>query len=270
VLVFQVLVDDPTVGDSPDVGVTGFLQVTSIVPGILAPAGITSAIRPKMVWTAVSGAVSYDLWIRNDSAKISRFLLATVSGNEFTPDTDFGPGRFTLWVRSRNAAGKSSPWSAGYGFLVRPVVILTTVESDIKTARPEIGWETLTGAESYEVWIDRLSAGIIARTWLKKLPSGGWKSSADFPMGRYRAWVRGIAKDGEPGSWSAPLTFTVSPAPQLISPSVSTFDRTPEFKWTAVAGAVSYELRVTDAFGDRRVTTKCCVQPGIGQATISV
>ena len=90
------------------------------------------AARPQINWTAVSGATSYSIWLvyENDRTLVSGATGLTT--NSFTPSTDLANGRYSILVRSANAAGLS-PWSGSFAFDVAPAATLK-IESDPETA----------------------------------------------------------------------------------------------------------------------------------------
>lgn len=59
-------------------------------------------------------------------------------------------------------------------------------------------------------------------------------------MGSYRIFVRGVDASGREAQWSTSSDFRIATAPTQVSPLSGTFNRTPSFAWTPVAGAVSY------------------------------
>lgn len=252
-LIFSVEVIDLNIPAPKTISAAGYLQITSIVPVILAPAATTAELRPRIVWTSISGAVSYDIWIRNDTTNTARFLTATVATNEYIPtiDLDRGEtnlwGRFTVWARSRAVNGNLSAWSAGYAFMVRPRVVFKSATVDFETSRPTFSWQPLSGAASYDIWIDNLSTQTSQQIRITNLTATNWIPSSDLALGKYRAWVRGIGRHGEAGSWSLPFTYNVKPSPNRISPVESTFLKAPEFRWAPVTGAIKYELRIINA-----------------------
>lgn len=213
-------------------------------PVLLNPVSSTAAMRPLFAWNAGSGAVSYEIWIRNDSTGANPFVQATTSTNFWQPTSDLGIGRFTFWVRATTAAGTRTAWSQPWQFtIVTPVTMLplTGVQS---APRPPLMWNALPGAVRYDVWIDSLSAGQSQYIRNPNVNGTTWTATVDLPMGNYRGWVRGLAADGQAGQWSASTTFTVAPAPVLTAPLNPTFSRRPVFQWNPVAGATQYEVLV--------------------------
>ena len=216
-------------------------------PTLIEPATFTNTTRPTITWSAVSGAVSYEIVVTDVTSGASPFIRETVSGTSFTTAVDFGLGRFRVSIRATNASGQKSGWSTPYEFRNYLLVTPQAINRLQSTARPTIEWNALQGAAQYDLWIDNITAGqsqIIRNT---NVTSTTFTPSADLPMSVYRAWVRGITAEGVTGYFSPAIEFVVVPAPTVIAPVNSTFSRQPSFSWNAVAGAVSYEVVLRDA-----------------------
>lgn len=129
--------------------------------------------------------------------------------------------------------------------------VLTGPVSETVSKRPTIRWERVSGATRYEVYIDSLTRGVnvltkadIPATSSSYTPT----ASESLEVGRYRVWVRAYDSLERPGYWSLPRDFTIKStltAPLLLSPTGGSFDATPEFSWSSVAGATNYELWVS-------------------------
>lgn len=238
-------VDDPAVGSSPDLMVSYTLNLTSTAPTMVTTSAPTPDMTPTITWSAIPGATSYDVWITNLSTN-SVLPTQTVTGTSYTPSSDLGIGRFRVWVRSQNAANVKSRWSASLTFVINTAVTMNPIELRQITARPDISWRPLSGATRYEIWISSSTvSGFVYRN--DTLIGTSWRPESDLAVGRYRAWIRGFAADGTPGTWSQELTqMIVVPAPTLITASTPTQDMTPTISWPAVPGAVNYEVWITN------------------------
>ncbi len=238
-------VDDATVGGSPDASVSYTLNLTSTAPTMVTTPTPTQDMTPTITWSAIPGAVSYDVWITNLSTN-SILPTQIVTGNSFTPSADLGIGRFRVWVRSQNAANVKSRWSAPHTFVINTAVTANPIELRQITARPQISWKTLPGATRFEIWV---SSSTVSGFLFKDdtLTGTTWRPTADLAVGRYRAWVRGFAADGTAGIWSSQLIdFIVVTAPTSVSTATPTQDMTPTITWPAVAGAVNYDVWITN------------------------
>ena len=186
-----------------------FFLPQSSLPVITGPETLTPLQRPQVTWTPVSGAVSYDVWIRNQSTNVSPVILTTVSGTSYTPNVDLGIGKFNVWVRSTNAAGKKSAWTPQYNFQINTAVTLQPLDRQQNTARPTIHWDPLPGAVRYDLWIDNLTTSERQYVRLTNITGTSWTSPTDMPLGVYRAWVGAISSTGQLSPWSIPVNFAI-------------------------------------------------------------
>jgi hypothetical protein len=237
-------VNDPTVGNSPDASATYNLQITSAIPNLTAPGPSTSELRPEFQWESVPGAESYELWIKNQSTETNPFHRETVSGTSWTPTFDLGIGTFNIWVQATDALGHKSGWTTQTNTTVTTRVSFNAIERFQNTSTPTLSWESLTGADRYDLWINNLSTGESQFVRDQLITGPSWTPSSELPLGRYRAWVRGIDAAGVPAQWSSATEFVVAKAPTITFGQNPTFDRTPEFSWEPVTGADHYEVFV--------------------------
>jgi arylsulfatase A-like enzyme len=214
------------------------------VPVLTGPASLTLLLRPTFTWNPIAGAASYDIWIRNATTLQNPYILTNVTSASYTPPSDMEIGRFNVYLRSRSAYGHVSAWSQPVNININTPVTLNPMPLAQETARPTVSWAALPGAVKYDLWIDNRSTGQSQVVRETALTTSAWTSPVDLPMGRYRFWVRGIDAEGVARNWSALMDFNIVPAPVLLSPLNSTFNRTPVFQWTPVLGATQYEIRV--------------------------
>ena len=113
--------------------------------------------------------------------------------------------------------------------------------------RPVITWNTVSGADSYELWVNQIGGtnAIIRET---SLTSPSFTATADLPDSTYRGWVRVKNSEGY-SNWSDPFEFLIgvsAPDPVVLtSPSAAIVDgRRPLIEWTASDRATEYDLWV--------------------------
>jgi hypothetical protein len=124
--------------------------------------------------------------------------------------------------------------------------------------RPTITWEVVSGATSYEVWLQLLggdSNPVVNPT----VTGTSFELTSDLGIGRYRAWVRAAFEGGARTGW-ATGDFQINSAPEISSLPPNGDDRTPTITWNAVHGATAYRVFVrnqtsTDTVVDTTVTT---------------
>ncbi|MFO0976766.1 MAG: carboxypeptidase regulatory-like domain-containing protein [Planctomycetaceae bacterium] len=220
--------------------------VNAGVPVLNSVPAQTQNQTPAISWGAVPGATAYDFWLSNLTTRQSPLVRTTVTGTSFTPPANLGIGQFRVWVRSLDAAGNASAWSTPGTFRVNTRVTLQAMERYQPTPRPTIAWNQMPGAARYDLWINNMTTGQVQVVRRTDLTATSWTADTDLPIGRYRVWVRALDAAGVGAEWSAALDFVSLPRPTVTSPSGGTFDRTPEFAWSPVLGAVRYQLNVVN------------------------
>lgn len=236
--------------------------VTPATPSITAPIGSTQSQRPTITWTASAGAVSYDVFIKNNATGANPQVSVNVEGvTSFTPTTNLGIGKFTVWVRAVSASGTKSNWSAQRDFTVNTSAVPAPMVRNQTTNRPTVVWKDLPGAVKYDVWLDNTTPGQTSTVILHDIRGKSWQSPTDLPLGQYRAWVRGLDASGLAAAWSTVVFFNVTTPPTMTGPLSSTFSPRPQFTWNSVPSATKYSIYVrnmvteTDAYLVHNITT---------------
>ncbi|MCA9066435.1 MAG: hypothetical protein KDA96_25380, partial [Planctomycetaceae bacterium] len=76
-------------------------------PTLLAPPLQTNDDRPLLQWTAVTGAVSYEVWVNNATTNTGKvFYAPAVTETSVTPENPLIPGRHIVWVRAKMSSGE--------------------------------------------------------------------------------------------------------------------------------------------------------------------
>jgi hypothetical protein len=224
-------------------------------PTITAPGTSTSNVRPTIEWSAVSGAVSYTVFVSNRSTGQHPYLRQDVAGTQFIPATDLPLGRYQVWVRAELASGQLTDWSDSQLFKVQPAAELVDVPDTQDTEAATITWTALPGADQYDVWVTNLTTG--QNPVFREQQATG--TSLELPVltaGAYRAWIRGVTADGVTGAWSGFENFFVTARPELISPEGAALDTTPTFQWAAAAAAETYQVFVRDLGNGQTVANR--------------
>ena len=222
--------------------VTADIAVKPAAPVLTGPASLTDSQRPVITWNASPGADKYVVAIISKNSAANPVVLKTVTGTRFTPTADLGIGVFTVRVRAVSASGASSSYSVERKVRISTPVVFENVTRFQSTANPGLTWKQLPGAVKYDLWINNLTTGQQQVVREINLTARSWTSPTSLPMGGYRAWVRGIDAAQIPAAWSNGVDFYVLPTVPVAGALQSTFDTTPTFKWSAVAGASGYDL----------------------------
>ncbi|MBL8811835.1 MAG: hypothetical protein JNM43_16830, partial [Planctomycetaceae bacterium] len=216
-------------------GVSAIDVFTPTAPTITAPVSVTPAQRPTITWTASTGAVSYDVFIKNNATGANPQVSVNVVGaTSYVPTADLGIGKFTVWVRAVSASGTKSNWSAQRDFTINTAATPSATMRNQQTSRPKVTWGDLAGAVKFDVWLDSTTAGQTSSVILHDIRGKSWQSTTDLALGSYRVWVRGLDASGLAAAWSPVVYFNVATSPTMTAPLSSTFERRPQFAWNAV------------------------------------
>lgn len=162
-------------------------------------------------------AQAYDVWIDDPAQGLTPASSAvrTTFNNGYLEVKTIGTYR--IWVRAIAPDGSVGAWSAP---LVAKVDVvpgqLNFNSADV--TKPEVRWHSVTGAVRYDVRVVSKTDGaqvLMARKNSTGTPVTTYKFLDSLPIGNYEVTVRAIATDGTVGSWSEPMTYNSTLAPEL-------------------------------------------------------
>ena len=195
---------------------------------------------PRFTWEAVRDAVSYELWVSSLTAPNGPVINVNVSDTYFEPTEALGIGTYRVWVRAQSEGGLYSDWSHSVDFRMAKEGELTSAGGSLNSSRPTFSWNSIAGADRYELWVNNDSTSTARVIHETTLTDTSFTPSADLPLGNYRIWVRAIDASGTPSLWSSAQRFSIAASPEVPQTPTSTFDSTPTITWQPVAGAISY------------------------------
>jgi hypothetical protein len=217
---------------------------------ITGPAATTQDQTPTLEWDEIVGAVEYDLWINKIGPAGSgiQWERMLVPSNSYTPDFDYGIGRFYFWVRAKFSNGDFSQWTtSSYPFRIDTAPVIEGVAPQTGST-PTITWNAIPGAGKYEIWVDNISTGEVKAVHDADIQ--GTSYQLQLGTGRHRIWVRGLDVQGVGAKWSVPVTYEGMASTVLLDPvDIATFNSTPEFTWEELSGASSYEIWIEQVGG---------------------
>jgi len=222
-------------------------------------------------WESLNGATSYH-WQLDYNANFSTVPIplegdAEVSSTRLSalePTT-------TYYWRVRVTEPLLSPWSANWSFTtslgtspVAPHLRTPGAGAKHVNLKPIFQWSAITGADSYELLVSKnvyFANPTIERTGTYALPSTAWQSDTELSYATTYYWkVRAISSTSH-SVWSAVSAFTTGALPEepeplpfnLTAPALnipeggaSGVGLKPIFQWSAITGADSYELLVSE------------------------
>ncbi len=207
-------------------GVTGlFSSATEFIvvpaPTVIGPLNPTFSRQPTFSWNAVTGAVSYELVLRNANNGQIVHSVPNLLVTHWTPPADLAVGTYRWQVVAVSSDGFRSQAPQVITFFVggRTDVLSPTGTTSDRT--PTFSWRPVDGAGAYRIKVDRIDVpvnGIIDATSL--LLVAQYTPTTPLPVGTYRAWVRAIGNFGELGLWSLPVNFQVTQTSESINGSL--------------------------------------------------
>ena len=222
-------------------------------PAITNPVRTVSSGNFSTVWSAVPGAVSYDVWVDRLTSATSQYFRNTAVVGTSVDMTGFNIGRYGIWVRGRNSRGDLGNWSSqGVVTVSIPVAGVSVTAASLNSVAT-LNWAAVPGATQYDVWVNNSTTGV-SQVIRNTTVSATSLAMTTLGAGAYRAWIRARDNSGANHAWSNPFDFDIQKAPRLLSPTGSGQPGTPLFSWTPTAGATRYELWVSNQANVRVVT----------------
>jgi hypothetical protein len=236
-------------------------------PTLTSPSGIINSTQPLFQWAKVPGAVDYAFSINADSPPVlvhgTSYQLTSASSPTGLP-TGFS---YEWSVTAYDASGNYSPPSVGMDFFVQaPGSTQLAAPTDllpagtVTTYTPDLSWSAVPGANSYTLYLYDETAGFAVLNGV----GAGNQTSYPIEFGQdnpplvnghdYQWYVYSLYSNGDASEVGAVAsqTFSVS-GPAISSPvqsapaaGASVNSTTPQFQWSAVAGATGYLFFLTD------------------------
>lgn len=230
------------------------------VLGPVPEAGETEILTdlPTFSWSAAENAATYELWVNNTTLGITRIINErAVVGTSFTAETSLPQGTYKAWTRAINAAGEVGEWSVPLTFELNiPGPATPTVTGPaanqvgtVTVSRPTITWETLGGADTYnlELQTSANQTTIVTETGLTEEQ---FTVGFDLAQTTYRVRVQAVNSAGETSEFSQWFTFRIDVAnpstPVALTPTATVLSNTVEFTWTQETSNVRHEILVRD------------------------
>jgi hypothetical protein len=193
----------------------------------------------------VAAADSYEVWL-TDQTTNTTVTYPNITGTSWTPPQALTLGdNYTWWVGS--VQGQTIAWSTAVGFVIQPTAIGPS--GAISTTLPTFSWTSVTGADSYEIWLTDQTTD--TTTTYPNLTGTSWTPPQPLNVGDNYIWWVG-AVQGKTIAWDSALRFVIEPA--ATGPSGAIATNLPTFSWSSVAGATSYEIWLTDQTTGTTVT----------------
>ncbi len=164
---------------------------------------------PTLGWDAVSGAVRYEVFVRDMATGTTIYNTTNLTSTSWTPPVDLPVGQFRWWVLAVGQKNVRSLWTSPVDIFVGGRANVLTPSGTGNSSTPEFTWQAVEGAQRYELWVTNLSSmnTVIHRT---DLTSPNYTHSTALSSGNYRIWVRAVSVSGIFGIWSLARDFSVA------------------------------------------------------------
>lgn len=130
-------------------------------------------------------------------------------------------------------------------FTVAPAVpVLNGNAASVADPRPTISWSKSSLASEHEIWLKNVSTGEVQLRSVAGTKTS-YTPTADLGIGKYSVSVRAGNEIGW-SAWSQRFNFVVN-SPATIIPTPDGLIRRPELKWQPLAGAVGYDVWLSDS-----------------------
>lgn len=232
--------------------------------------------KPTFEWNASAGAATYELWVNNVTLGLTRIVHEkAVEGTSFTPENSLPQGTYKAWVRGINAAGEVGDWTRPLTFhLDIPGPATPTVTGPqanqvgtVTTSTPEITWETLGGADTWNLELQTASNQQTVSTQTG-LTEQSWTPDFQLNQTTYRVRVQAVNSAGEQSAFSEWYSFRIDVAnpttPTALTPNSTVTSNSVTFTWSQEDGNVRHEILVRDLL--RQETIVFQVGTGAGAA----
>ena len=206
--------------------------------------------KPKLTWSAVSGAASYRVY-RSESRGTGYSLLGTTTSTSYV-NTGAAAGKTYYYrVKAVNSAGTSaySNIVSGRAKAAIPAAPRVTIGNSSASGKPQLTWAAVDGAAKYEIY--RSTQQSTGFTLLGTTTSTSYVNTGAAVGKTYYYKVRALNVDGAAGAYSS----TVSGAAKAVAPAAPTVTMTysdggkPKLTWSAVSGATSYRVYRSESRG---------------------
>ncbi|MEJ7593453.1 MAG: right-handed parallel beta-helix repeat-containing protein [Planctomycetaceae bacterium] len=202
------------------------LQEALVVPSLtpIGPLSGTFDRTPTFSWNPVTGAASYELYVRSQTTGAMVVNGQSVTATNFTPASNLIDGPYRWWTLALSPASIGPIKSGGSTTTDiyvggRPTIIAPVAGSSTSDRTPTFSWRAVDEAASYQLTVNRIDiaqAGIISQTGIT---TASYTPATNLPAGTFRAWVRAVNSTGELSPWSIEVNFTVTATvPTIHSP----------------------------------------------------
>ncbi|MBR5516385.1 MAG: hypothetical protein IKU53_00300 [Firmicutes bacterium] len=225
---------------SDSLSVTKRLATPKIKVATLASSG-----KPKVTWNAVDGADKYEVWRKVGADGTYKKMYVTTK-TSYTNKTAIAGTKYYYRVRAiyeNNSAANSlysSPYAISCDLAAPANVKVITVAS---TGKPKLTWDSVEGADQYEVWRKVGSNGTYKKMYITTNTS--YTNNTAVVGTKYYYKVKAICNSNANANSAFSAAYGVTcdlPAPTSVTVTTVSSTGKPKVTWKAVEGADQYEV----------------------------
>ncbi len=216
------------------------------LPAILNSGRTESRSSATLEWSEMAGADTWEIWVDAVNPRVSQIVRqAAITGTSFKLP-ELPVGRYTWWLRARNAINQLTAWSRPAILTITDRVTGIVAANSLFNSDLQLQWQPLPGASTYEIWVDNRTSGA----------SGVFRSTGiratsiiipALPPSALRVWIRARDFLAVNHTWSLPVDF-LRLLPTTVTGTANVAAGSPvTLNWTPIAGTLNYTLQVTDA-----------------------
>ncbi len=184
-----------------------------VLPGAtpVSPLNPTFDRRPVFQWNTVTGAASYEVFVRNRNTGVLVSNGTPTAATTWTPASDLEIGPYRWWVVAVSTVATGSLKSGGANtvdiFVGGRTTLLSPIGSTSDTT-PDFFWRAVDGAGSYRLFVQTLESTLVTVV-NQTVTSTSFTPASPLVAGAYRAWVQAIRANGDLAPWSLAVDFTI-------------------------------------------------------------
>jgi fibronectin type 3 domain-containing protein len=246
---YEITADNAAGEGSPSTQSAGAMPLApTSLPGV--PSGVNAIAGNAQVtvsWTAVSGAVSYNIY-RSTSAGVQGSKIAASAGAAYADSTVLNGTTYYYEVTAVNAIGEGAPSTQSAAATPAVPVVVPTAPLGVNAvpgnAQVSVSWSAVAGAASYNVYRSTSAGTQGAKIAASSVTAYTDAAAVNGTTYYYEITAVNAAGEGPASAQSAAATPT---APASLPPAPSGVNGTAgnEFvivSWTCVSGALSYNV----------------------------
>lgn len=216
---------------------------------VTSPSGGLTNGLPTIEWTPVDRTDHYQLEIQSSLTGVTILNVPNISGttSSYNVTSELPIGGYRTRVRAfEDTTGQIGDWSAFQLFDVRTAPTITAPIGTIGDGTPQVTWNAVPGAATYEVRISDITEDVVPLLTLTGITGLSANINQTLGLGEYTVEVRGLTDQSFASAWSSPETFFVSIPSNISQPSGREPDSTPTIAWSAVNGADTYDVEIVN------------------------